>query len=137
MPPSLLMGVDLGTSGIKALLLEPEGDVLGLAAKEYPLEMPHAGWAEQNPEAWYQAAIETMGAALAQAGASGGEVAAIGFSGQMHGTVCLDNHGRVLRPAIVWPDQRSQHQVGRLRREVGDERLGEWTGNPVATGFML
>ncbi|HZD57775.1 MAG TPA: xylulokinase [Anaerolineales bacterium] len=137
MPPSLLVGVDLGTSGTKALLLDPEGDVLGLAAKEYPLEMPHAGWAEQNPEIWYQAATETMGAALAQAGASGEDVAAIGFSGQMHGTVCLDNHGRVLRPAIVWPDQRSQHQVERLRREVGDERLGEWTGNPVATGFML
>jgi xylulokinase len=135
--PSLLMGIDLGTSGTKTILLHPERGVLGSAAREYALETPRPGWAEQNPEVWYRVVLETAGAALADAGVPGEEVAAVGFSGQMHGMVCLGSRGEVLRPAIIWPDQRSQAQVERVRREVGQERLGEWTGNPLATGFML
>jgi xylulokinase len=131
------MGIDLGTSAIKALVLDPERGVLGSAAREHALQTPRPGWAEQNPQAWYRAGLETAGAALADAGVPGAAVAAVGFSGQMHGMVCLDGRGEVLRPAIIWPDQRSQAQVEQVRRGVGEKHLAEWTGNPLATGFML
>ena len=137
MPLSLLMGIDLGTSGTKTVVLHPERGILGSAAREYALHTPRPGWAEQNPEAWYRAALETAGAALAQAGVAGEDIAAVAFSGQMHGMVCLDRYGQLLRPAIVWPDQRSQAQVERVKREVGEKHLAEWTANPLATGFML
>ncbi|MEJ2301467.1 MAG: FGGY family carbohydrate kinase [Anaerolineales bacterium] len=137
MPLSLMMGIDLGTSGTKTVVLHPERGILGSAAREYALHTPRPGWAEQNPEAWYRAALETAGAALAQAGVAGEDIAAVAFSGQMHGMVCLDRYGQLLRPAIVWPDQRSQAQVERVKREVGEKHLAEWTANPLATGFML
>jgi xylulokinase len=137
MTPSLLMGIDLGTSSTKTVLIDPAGRVLGLAAHEYPVDTPRPGWAEQDPETWVAAAVATMAEALAQARAAPDEVAGIGLSGQMHGTVCLGRAGHALRPAIIWADQRSGDQVARVYRELGAQRLGAWTGNPLATGFML
>jgi xylulokinase len=134
---TFLVGIDLGTSGVKALVLDPEHGVLGTASTEYAIQTPHPGWAEQDPEVWFQASIEVIRRVIVQSGISPDEIAAIGFSGQMHGTVCLDARGKDLRPAIIWPDQRSRQQVERVRREIGLEKLGEWTGNPLATGFML
>jgi len=134
---TLLMGIDLGTSGVKALVLDPEHGVLGAASTEYAIETPHPGWAEQNPEVWFQATIEVIRRVIAELRLSPDEIAAIGFSGQMHGTVCLDARGKVLRPSIIWLDQRSRQQVERVRRQIGLEKLGEWTGNPLGTGFML
>jgi xylulokinase len=134
---TVLVGVDLGTSSVKAVVIEPNGRMLGMATREYPVETPRPGWAEQDPEGWVSATLETVRRAVAQAGCAPGEVAAIGLSGQMHGMVCLGAAGRPLRPAIIWADQRSAAQVARVYREIGVERLGRWTGNPLATGFML
>ena len=137
MTSTLLMGVDLGTSSTKTVIIDQEGHLLSIAAREYGVDMPHPGWAEQEPQVWLQAALETMGQSLAAAGVAAEAVRAIGLSGQMHGTVCLDDRGRVLRPAIIWADQRSKPQVDRVYRELGRERLAAWTANPLATGFML
>ena len=137
MNPTLLMGIDLGTSSTKTVLIDASGHLLASTAREYPVDTPQPGWAEQDPETWLAAAVETMGGALCQAQVAPAEIAAIGLSGQMHGTVCLDKRGDALRPAIIWADQRSRDQVARVYRELGAERLGAWTGNPLATGFML
>jgi xylulokinase len=137
MSPTLLIGVDLGTSSTKTVLIDASGRLLASATREYAVDTPCPGWAEQNPETWLLAATETMGEALDQAHVAPEEIAAIGISGQMHGTVCLDRSGDPLRPAIIWADQRSRVQVARVYRELGAERLGAWTGNPLATGFML
>jgi xylulokinase len=137
MSTTALMGIDLGTSSVKTVLIDPSGRMLALAAREYPVDTPHPGWAEQDPETWLAAAIETIGEALARTNLAPEEVVAIGLSGQMHGTVCLGRNGHALRPAIIWADQRSRGQVERVYRELGAERLGAWTGNPLATGFML
>jgi xylulokinase len=133
----LLMGVDLGTSSTKTVVIDPSGNILSLAAQEYSFDTPRPGWAEQDPEVWLQAVLETMRQATTQADLSPQRIAAIALSGQMHGTVCVDAQGRVVRPAIIWADQRSHEQVARVYRQLGRERLGQWTANPLATGFML
>ena len=130
-----LLGIDIGTSRAKAVLVEPDGHVLGIATTDYPVDQPLPGWAEQDPEAWWQAACEAVRGALSQAGTSGGDVTAIGLSGQMHGTVLLDPDGQPVRPAIVWPDQRSQAEVERACRDTGLNRLARLAANRLATGF--
>jgi xylulokinase len=137
MAGSILLGVDLGTSSVKTAVIEPGGRVLGLASREYPVNTPRPGWAEQDPEVWVSAALESVRQAVSEARVAAEDVAGIGLSGQMHGVICLDASGKPLRPAIIWADQRSAAQVARVYREVGVERLGRWTGNPLATGFML
>jgi xylulokinase len=134
---SCLMGVDLGTSGTKTVIIDLQGNLLAACLREYGIDSPHPSWAEQNPETWYQAAIDTMRAALQQADLPAETIAAIGLAGQMHTTVCLDAHHQPLRPAIIWADQRSHQQVERVYREIGREKLAAWTGNPLATGFMM
>lgn len=131
------MGIDCGTSSTKTVIIDPAGRLLACAACEHDVDMPHPGWAEQDPQVWLAAATDTMRQAVIQAGVTPQQVAAIGLSGQMHGTVCLDATGHPLRPAVIWADQRSSEQVARVYREVGRERLGQWTANPLATGFML
>ncbi|MCU0522493.1 MAG: FGGY family carbohydrate kinase, partial [Anaerolineae bacterium] len=134
---AVLIGVDIGTSSTKAVALSPDGDVLGLAAHDTPVDTPHPGWAEQVPEAWLRATLATMRAAVAAAGVAPEAVQAIGLAGQMHGTVAVGSAGVPLRPAVIWADQRSSVQVEHVLTTLGDERLAAWTGNPVATGFML
>jgi xylulokinase len=131
------MGIDLGTSSAKTVIVDQGGCLLSCTVQEYGVHTPRPGWAEQDSQAWLQAVLKTMRTTLGEATVSPGQIAAIGLSGQMHGTVCLDAWGRVLRPAIIWPDQRSHQQVERVYRELGRERLGQWTANPLATGFML
>ena len=133
----VLMGVDVGTSSTKTVLIGLDGTLSSVAAREYVVDTPRPGWAEQSPEMWFDAAVETMRRALTEAEISAERVQAIGLSGQMHGTVCLDDRGRVLRPAIIWADQRTATQVADVYARVGRERLGAWTANPLATGFML
>jgi xylulokinase len=137
MTSTALMGIDLGTSSTKTVVIDRDGRLLSRAAREYGIETVRPGWAEQHPQAWLQAAVETMGQALAETDVPPQRIEAIGLSGQMHGTVCLDDAGRPLRPAVLWADQRSREQVARVYRELGRERLGQWTANPLATGFML
>ena len=123
-----LVGLDVGTSGVKAVAVSESGEVLARSARGYPLSTPRPGWAEQDPEDWWTAAQ----AALADLG---GEPAAIGLSGQMHGLVALDEHDRVLRPAILWNDQRTAAECAEIEARVGLDRLIELTGNRALTGF--
>ena len=124
----VLVGIDVGTSGVKALALSPTGEVLARAEREYPLSTPQPGWAEQDPEDWWAATL----AALDELGV---EPASIGLSGQMHGLVVLDGEGRVLRPAILWNDQRTAAECEEIEERIGLDRLIELTGNRALTGF--
>jgi len=123
-----LVGLDIGTTGVKALALSADGVVTGRAEEEYPLSTPRPGWAEQDPEDWVRAAE----AALAQLG--GGE-RPFGLSGQMHGLVVLDSEQRVLRPAILWNDQRTAAECAEIEERIGLGRLIELTGNRALPGF--
>ena len=123
-----LVGLDVGTTGVKALAISPEGDVLARAEESYDLSTPHPGWAEQDPEDWWRAAERAL-AAL------GGQPTAIGLSGQMHGLVVLDDRDRVLRPAILWNDQRTEAECVEIEERVGLTRLIQLTGNRALTGF--
>jgi xylulokinase len=124
-----LVGIDVGTTGVKALAISADGEVTGRAEVEYPLLTPRPGWAEQQPDDWWQAAQ----AALRELGAHG--VAGIGLSGQMHGLVVLDEQLHVLRPAILWNDQRTAAECVEIEERVGLERLIRLTGNRALTGF--
>jgi xylulokinase len=132
-----LLSLDLGTSSIKVLLVAVEsGQVLGRGSAEYAIHRPQPNRAEQEPEEWWQAAVVAVRQALSEAGPRAGTIAAIGLSGQMHGTVLLGEAGRVLAPAVIWPDQRSQRQVQEITELIGLPRLVEITGSPIATGFQ-
>ena len=132
-----LVGIDLGTSGVRAVVLDSRGQLKGVGAQEYPINTPRPGWAEQDPAEWVTAATQAVRQALAQADIPSSQISGLGLSGQMHTAVCLDRDGRVLRPAIVWADQRSQVQVAEIYQKLGRERLAAWTANPLATGFTL
>ena len=124
-----LAGLDVGTTGVKAIAISPAGEVIARAEHEYPLSTPHAGWAEQDPEDWWQASQ----AALAELGWKEGDP--LGFSGQMHGLVALGADDAVLRPAILWNDQRTAADCAEIEERVGLDRLIELTGNRALTGF--
>ena len=126
---SVLVGLDVGTTGVKALAITPEGEVLARAEEEYPLSTPAPGWAEQDPGDWWRASE----AALAAVGAE--RAAGIGLSGQMHGLVSLDEANRVVRPAILWNDQRTAAECAEIEEQIGLERLISLTGNRALTGF--
>ena len=125
---SALVGLDVGTTGVKAVAIDEHGDVVALAEEGYPLSTPRPGWAEQDPEDWWRASQRAL-AAL------GVEPRAIGLSGQMHGLVVLDAQDRVLRPAILWNDQRTAAECAEIEERVGLERLIALTGNRALTGF--
>ena len=126
---SALVGLDVGTTGVKAVAVSETGEVLGRAEEEYPLSIPQAGWAEQDPEDWWAASER----ALAAVGAAG--AASVGLTGQMHGLVLLDDADRVLRPAILWNDQRTAAECAEIEERIGLARLIELTGNRALTGF--
>ena len=129
-----LIGVDIGTSGTKTVLFDECGRVVADKTVEYPLYQPKNGWAEQNPEDWFAAVRDTL-TAVAAPRPEGGEVAGIGLSGQMHGLVMLDEAGEVIRPSIIWCDQRTGAECEEITARVGAERLIEITANPALTGF--
>jgi xylulokinase len=124
-----LVGLDVGTTGVKALAVSPDGEVLARAERGYDLSSPHPGWSEQDPEDWWRAAQDALGALDVP------EIAGIGFSGQMHGLVVLDAEDRLLRPAILWNDQRTAAECAEIEDRVGFERLLALTGNRALTGF--
>ncbi len=130
-----LLGIDIGTSGTKTLLIDEDGRPLATATSEYPLSTPRPGWAEQDPEHWWQATQATVRRVLQQAGLSGDQVRGVGLSGQMHGSVFLDAQDRVLRPALLWCDQRTAAQCAWITERVGPDRVVELLSNPVLTGF--
>jgi xylulokinase len=132
MTAAALVGIDIGTSSAKGIAVNPEtGTVIATVERDYPVSSPHVGWMEQQPEAWLAAAGEVLAALRADVP----EVAGIGFSGQMHGLVCLDDGGAVIRPAILWNDQRSAPQCAALEQGGGRDRLLRLTGNRALPGF--
>jgi xylulokinase len=126
-----LYGIDVGTSGVKGLAIDPAGLVLASAEVAYPLSTPRPGWAEQDPEAWWLATEEV----LIGLGRTAGPPAGVGLSGQMHGLVALDDADRVLRPAILWNDQRTGPECQEIEQRIGLERLVALTGNRALPGF--
>ena len=126
---STLVGLDVGTSGVKALAVAPDGEVVAKAEVAYPLSTPRPGWSEQDPADWWRGTSEALDALGAT------DVAGIGLSGQMHGLVALDDAGEVVRPAILWNDQRTAEECREIEERVGFDRLVELTGNRALTGF--
>jgi len=126
-----LVGIDVGTTGVKAVAIDPRGAVLARVERGYPLSTPRPGWAEQDPELWWEAAEAVLGELRGAVGTPAG----IGLSGQMHGLVALDSSDRVLRPAILWNDQRTAAECAEIERAIGLERLIELTGNRALPGF--
>jgi xylulokinase len=129
------LGLDIGTSGTKALLITAEGKPVASDTQEYPLYTPRPLWAEQRPEDWWKAVQTVSKNVLAKAGIRGEEIAGIGLSGQMHGSVFLDKDNNVLRPALLWCDQRTQAECDWITAQVGQENLVKYISNPVLTGF--
>jgi xylulokinase len=131
----LVLGIDVSTTATKAVLVDETGAVAGVASAGYPFETPRPLWSEQDPGLWWGGAIEAISSVLAAAGRAGADIAAVGLTGQMHGLVLLDAADRVLRPAILWNDQRTAAECDAIRAAVGPERLVEITGNDALTGF--
>lgn len=129
----LYIGIDLGTSAVKLLLMDGEGTIQNIVSREYPLEFPQPGWSQQNPEDWRQAVLEGIPELLRGFDAS--QVAGIGAGGQMHGLVVLDEKDNVIRPAILWNDGRTAKQVDYLNDTVGKEKLSRLTANIAFAGF--
>ena len=127
------IGIDLGTSAVKLLLVDENGGILNTVTREYPLEFPKPGWSQQNPEDWKRAVLEGVPQLLQ--GFDGAKVAGIGCGGQMHGLVVLDEQDRVIRPAILWNDGRTAAQVDYLNGTVGKETLARLTANIAFAGF--
>lgn len=130
-----LIGIDIGTSGTKTVLFDERGSALGAYTGEYPLYQPENGWAEQRPEDWWEATCQGIRSVLNRSGIKPEEVKGIGLSGQMHGLVMLDKDNNILRPSIIWCDQRTAKECEEITRRVGYERLIEITANPALTGF--
>ncbi len=132
-----LLGIDLGTSSAKALLLRTDGRVLGICSGEYPLLIPSVGRAEQEPSSWWLGVTGAVRRLLGETGIAPRDIAAVGLSGQMHGMVPLDAAGQVVRPAIIWADQRAREYVDSVYRIMGRDAFGRITLNPLSPGFQL
>ena len=130
-----LLGIDTSTTATNAILVDERGAVVATAASEYPFATPQPGWTEQEPELFWQGTVSSIRLVLEQAGVSGAQVAAVGITGQMHGMTMLDGQGQVIRPCILWNDQRTAAQCAAATAQVGAERLIAMTGNPMLTGF--
>ncbi len=129
----LYIGVDLGTSAVKLLLMQTDGTIKKIVSKEYPLSFPKPGWSEQNPADWWNACVAGIQELVAEADKS--QVAGISFGGQMHGLVALDKHDEVIRPAILWNDGRTTEETEYLNETVGREKLSQYTANIAFAGF--
>ena len=129
----LYIGIDLGTSAVKLLLMDETGKIHNIVSKEYPISFPHPGWSEQNPEDWFAESMEGMKELIAECDKS--QVAGIGFGGQMHGLVALDAEDQVIRPAILWNDGRTTKETEYLNEEIGRETLSKYTANIAFAGF--
>ncbi|HEX5229607.1 MAG TPA: FGGY family carbohydrate kinase, partial [Bryobacteraceae bacterium] len=132
------MGIDVGTGGTRVLLVDPKGgELAAVTAPHHDMRMDHPMWAEQDPDDWWRAAAKAIRGVLAKAGTAGTDVRGIGLSGQMHGLVILDADGAVIRPSLIWCDQRSQPQVDFINAKLGKDRIVDLIANPVLTGFTL
>ena len=128
------IGIDLGTSAVKLLLMEGNGKIVRVTSREYPLYFPHPGWSQQNPEDWYKQSMDGLCELLD--GIDKSQVAGISFGGQMHGLVVLDENDQVIRPAILWNDGRTFRENDYLNQVIGKEKLSEYTANISFTGEL-
>ena len=136
--PSYVLGIDVGTGGTRALIVDEKGRIAASATEEHkPFASPKIGWAEQRPEDWWRAAGVAVRKALAQGNLRGDQIVCVGFSGQMHGAVMLDAAGEVVRPALIWCDVRTEKQCRELNERIGAERLIQLTCNPALPNFTL
>ena len=129
----LFVGIDLGTSAVKLLLMNEKGEIQKIAHREYPLYFPRPGWSEQNPTDWYDKTIDGLKELLSECDKS--RVAGISFGGQMHGLVVLDEKDEVIRPAILWNDGRTEKQVEYLNQQIGKDKISQYTANIAFAGF--
>lgn len=129
----LYIGIDLGTSAVKLLLMDSDGKIVNIVSREYPLYFPHPGWSEQKPEDWYAQTMDGIKALIKDVDKS--QVAGISFGGQMHGLVILDKEDNVIRPAILWNDGRTTEETDYLNNVIGKEKLSEYTANIAFAGF--
>ncbi len=129
----LYIGIDLGTSAVKLLLVDEKGDIKNVVSKEYPISFPRSNWSEQNPSDWWNATVEGINELVA--GFDKSEIYGIGAGGQMHGLVALDKNDEVIRPAILWNDGRTQKEVEYLNNVVGKNKLSQYTANIAFAGF--
>ena len=130
------IGLDVGTTGSRAIAVDERGAVVDARTAEHPLLTPRPRWTEQDPAAWWRSTREVLSAVAASCRAASGEVVGIGLTGQMHGSVFLDRGGDVIRPALLWNDQRTAAQCDQITDRIGSRRLVEITGNPAVTGFQ-
>jgi len=130
-----LLGIDIGTSGTKTVIFDEKGNTVASATWEYPLSQPQVGWAEQDPADWWKASFGSISDAVRKSSVNPKDIKGIGLSGQMHGMVLLDKDNKVLRPAIIWCDQRTQPECDEITERVGAEKLKQITCNPALTGF--
>jgi len=130
---SVNVGLDVGTGGARAVAVDEGGNVVAEASSEYPLHSPRPGWTEQDPADWWEGAKAALGRVASEVG---GDVGGIGLTGQMHGSVFLDAADGVVRPALLWNDQRTGAQCEEITEKVGAERLIGVAGNPALTGFQ-
>lgn len=129
------LGIDLGTSSVKIVIMNENGQVVSSISKDYDVNYPKVGWAEQNPEDWWTATRDGIKELINSSEIKGESIKGIGFSGQMHGLVLLDKENNVLRPAILWCDQRTQEECDYLNKEIGQDKVSQFTGNMALTGF--
>ena len=130
------IGVDIGTSGTKSLLIDPDGNIIAESSASYGVSMPKPLWSEQDPEDWWNATVKTIRAVVKQARVKAADVKAIGLSGQMHGSVFLDKAGKVLRPALLWNDGRTAAECHEITEKAGGrDELIRMVANPALTGF--
>jgi len=132
---AIFIGIDSSTTATKALLVDETGNVLGLSSAEYPFETPQPLWSEQDPSLWWIATVESIKKLISETGVDAQDIKGIGLTGQMHGLVLLDKNFSVLRPAILWNDQRTGAQCDAIRARMGREKLIQITGNDALTGF--
>jgi xylulokinase len=135
---SKLLGIDVGTGGTRAVLIDGEGKVVAARTSEHkPFASPQTGWAEQDPHDWWRATCAAIRDVMQASGTKAQDIAAVGFSGQMHGAVLLDGDGNVLRPALIWCDQRTADEAAELTAQLGEDKIISWTCNPALTNFTL
>src|SRR5579871_1975153 len=134
----MFLGIDVGTGGTRAVIIDVSGKVIGTATGEHiAFASPQTGWAEQDPADWWKASQFAVQNAIRAAKISSDQIACVGLTGQMHGAVLLDSQGAVIRPSIIWCDQRTDDQCRELTDKIGAARLIELTCNPALTNFTL
>ena len=132
-----LLGLDIGTSGTKTALFDENGQTISTATYGYDLFQPQAGYAEQNPEDWWNACVKGISNVIQKAGVQSEDIKGVGLSGQMHGLVLVDKDYKLIRNSIIWCDQRTEKECEEITNTIGKERLIQITGNPALTGFTL